>query len=77
MRAVHRAVIAAAVTGAFAAARRWSRPGEPSVAGPDLPVVPQQRSGLEELGLRVEDLVVAEHDAQDARLFDALDWSPR
>ena len=35
----------------------------------------QRRSEIEELGLRVEELVVADHEAQDARLFHALEWS--
>jgi len=39
------------------------------------PGVPAQRpSGLELLGLTVEELAVDDHEARDARLFDALDW---
>ena len=42
------------------------------------PRVPaQRRSEIEELGLGVEELLVAEHEAQDARLFDALEWFAR
>ena len=74
MRAASQAVIVAAVAGAVAALRR--RAGRAQQSPPEPVVVPaQRRSELEELGLQVEDLAVAEHDAQDARLFDALDWS--
>lgn len=74
MRAVRRAVLAAAVTtGVVAAARRrTARVPEP---GPQVPQ--QRRSGLDDLGLRVADLVVLEEDARDARLCRALDRASR
>ena len=74
MRAVRRAVLAAAVTtGVVAAARRRAtRAPEPG------PQVPQQRRiGLDDLGMRVADLVVPEEDARDARLWQALDRASR
>jgi hypothetical protein len=38
--------------------------------------VPAPRtSEVDALGLRVEELEVAEHEARDARLFAALDWA--
>ena len=48
-----------------------------SVKATAVAVPAQRHSGIDELGLRVDDLVVTEHDAQDARLFDALDWTAR
>jgi hypothetical protein len=42
---------------------------------PDVPA--QRRSELEELGLRVDDLAVAEHEAQDTRMCDALERATR
>jgi hypothetical protein len=46
--------------------------GPPASAG----AVPDQRqTGIEELGLGVDELVLADHEAQDARLFDALEWA--
>jgi hypothetical protein len=73
-------VIAAAVTAAFAAVRRRSRaktavpaPSARGVPAPSDRAVPaQRRSEIDQLGLGVEELVVADHEAQDARLFDAL-----
>jgi hypothetical protein len=47
-----------------------------AVSGRRKATVPaQRRSEIEALGLGVEELVVAEHEAQDARLFHALEWS--
>jgi hypothetical protein len=92
MRSVHQAVLAVAVTGVVAAVRHRSSTSKATMpratarttsrtttgAPPRRRAVPaQRRSEIEELGLRVEELVVAEHDAQDARLFDALEWSAR
>jgi hypothetical protein len=38
--------------------------------------IPKQRtSEVDNLGLRTEELEVAEHEARDARLFAALDWA--
>ncbi|MCW2544552.1 MAG: hypothetical protein JWM40_2104 [Frankiales bacterium] len=72
--ALTQAVAAAAVTGLLAARRR--KPAPAVVASEPLPQFPTQpRSSLELLGLTdVEDVVVAEHEAQDERMFDALEW---
>lgn len=83
VRTAHQAALAVAVTGVVAAARHRSAGAKPRSAKPraakPVPRAPQRaavpaqrRSELEELGLRVDDLVVAEHEAQDARLFEAL-----
>ena len=87
MRSVHQAVLAVAVTGVVAAVRHRSSTSKATMpratpatktsttARRKAAVPAQRRSEIEQLGLRVEELVVAEHDAQDARLFDALEWS--
>jgi hypothetical protein len=78
--ALSQAVIAAAVTGLVAATRRRtsaSRAPQRRLTDPyPESVVPaQRRSGLALLGLdEADDVVVAEHEAQDDRMFQALDW---
>ena len=66
----------AAVTGAVAAAAkpRARRTGQPR-AVPDVPA--QRTTGIEALGLGVEDLEESAHDEQDARLVEALEWPGR
>jgi hypothetical protein len=71
MRA-RQAVVVAAVTGAVAAAAKPRRSRKPRIVEPQVPA--QRVSGIEALGLGVEDLAVAEHDERDARLVEALDW---
>lgn len=48
---------------------------KPTTRKPAAKKIPAQRtSEVDNLGLRTEELVVAEHEARDARLFAALDW---
>ena len=84
MRAVRQAVLAVAVvTGVAAALRRRPAPEEPEGPGLAVPaecggaVPAQRRSGLDELGLQVDDLVLGEHAARDERLWAALERPSR
>jgi hypothetical protein len=75
MRAVRRAVLAAAVTTGVVAFLR--RPAAGSTQPAPAPVPQQRRSGLDDLGLRVADLVVPDEEARDARLWQVLDRARR
>ena len=70
MRSLLPAVVAAAVTTGVVAARR-RRAGAPVLAPPPVPA--QRESGLDALGLLVEDLPVGDHAARDERLCAALE----
>jgi hypothetical protein len=55
---------------------RTAKPTRTTTPPATAAAVPGQRqSRIEELGLGAEELVLADHEAQDARLFDALGWA--
>jgi hypothetical protein len=68
---VRRAVIAAAVTGGAVAVRR--RRPKKAVTGPKAPVVPGPRVALTEIMEGDDELVLADQDAQDARILALID----
>jgi hypothetical protein len=67
-------VVLAAAGCAATVLRRRSRSRRHEPALPPVALPAQRGRGLAELGLRVEDPLIEEHEARDARLFDALDW---